>query len=278
MNLFLPAGYDERIERLTLGIEPVDALRGLRVAPPLELAIDRAPIDPSRSIDDLYGLTEATDGLRRPSRRNSCRYLVVASDDVASPIPLRVNDPTRRFVPRRVHYAVPANIQDRRFRIRRPALFPGAAYDVDEASTGLRGRVKWSSAASSPPLRWARVEATIGGRRVGYAHGDDRGEFLLLLGSLAGGLGDLPVPLRARVTVFAPPAMPARTADYFSDLPIDRHAPADAADDISPGVTLPAIAINGVTVSYQSTAASSRDVTFELGRIRTDEPAFFMSA
>lgn len=278
MNLFLPSRYDERIERLTLGIEPVDALRGLRVAPPLDVAIDRAPIAPSRSRDDIYGLTEATDGLRRPVRRNSCRYLVMASDEIASPVPLRVNDPTRRYVPRRLHYAVPASAQERRFRIRRPALFPGAAYDVDETATGLRGRVLWSSAVNALPVRWARVEATMGAIRVGYAHGDDRGEFLLLLGSLAGGLGDLPVPLRARVTVYAPPVMPARTADYFSDLPIERHGAAAAPDDISAGMTLPTIDINGITLSYLSTADSSREVTFELGRLRTDEPAFFMSA
>jgi hypothetical protein len=278
MNLFLPARYDERIERLTLGIEPLDALRGLRIAPPLEVAIDRAPISPTRAADDIYGLTEATDGLRRPVRRNSCRYLVMASDEIASPVPLRFNDPTRRYVPRRVHYAVPASTQERRFRIRRPALFPGAAYDVDDTATGLRGRVRWSSAATAPPVRWARIEATVGGTRVGYAHGDDRGEFLLLLGSRAGGLGDLPIPLRVRVTVYAPPAMPARTADYFSDLPIERHVTAAGPDDISPGLALPAIDISGTTVNYAATADSRREVTFEVGRLRTDEPAFFMSA
>lgn len=277
MNEFLPSRFDERLARLTLGIEPLDAVRGGRVAPPLEVVIDRAPIDPSRARDDLYGLTEATDGLSRTERRHSCRFIVFASDGVTSPIPLRFNDPTRRFVPRRLHYAVLADPRDPRFRVRRPALFPAAAYDIDEAATGLRGRVTWTSAPAAPPVRWARVEATIGGVRVGYAHGDDRGEFLLLLGSTAGGLGDLPVPLRAIVTVFAPPAMPPAGADIFGDLPIETHVVPGDPDTVSSGTTLPSIDLGGGPVNYTSTAASSREVTFELGRLRTDEPKFFMA-
>ena len=281
MNEFLPARYDERIERLTLGIEPVDALRRTRVAWPVELAIDRAPRNPELARDDMYGLTTATDGLQRIRRRNSCRFVISTSDEVTkSPIALRVNDPARRFVPRRISYAVPADPKDRRFRIRRPALFPGATYDVDETATGLRGFVTWKSGPTSRPVRWARVEATVGGARVGYAHGDDRGEFLLLLGSRAGGLGDLPVPLRARVTVFAPqvpPSLPIGDADAFSDLPVETHAIAGNPDVVSGGTTLPTIDISGIPVPYVSTAVSFRDVTFELGRLRTDEAKFFMT-
>lgn len=277
MNEFLPERYDERIERLALGIEPIDAIRGVRVAPLVTVTVDRPPVNPTRAIDDIYGLSEASQGLSRPSRHHSCRYVVTASDALKSPIALRFNDETRRYVPRRIRYAVPADIKDRRFRIHRPALFPGAAYDVDEAATGLRGRVTWTSADKAPPVRWARVEAKIGVTRVGYAHGDDRGEFLLLLGSLAGGLGDLPVPLVAQVTVFAPPAIPPIGADVFGDLPVDTHEVPSAADVVSAGTAMPVIEIMGNPENYVATADSSRPVTFELGRLRTDEPKFFMA-
>jgi hypothetical protein len=284
VNEFLPSRYDERIERLVLGIEPVDALRGGRVGSPIEVALDRPPAQPRHAPDDLYGLSDATEPSARVRRHRSSRYVVVASDEVRIPVALRINDPTRRFVPRRIRYAVPLNVNDSRFRVRRPALFPGAAYDIDETATGLRGRVTWTSAPTSPVVRWARVEATINGARVGYAHGDDRGEFLLVLGSAAGGLGDLPRPLRAVVTVFAPPVQPARGADVFSDLPLQPHRVAGDPDIVSPGTTHAAAAGDPATfvigagdVNYVSTADSSREVTFELGRLLTAQPGFFMT-
>jgi hypothetical protein len=280
MNEFLPTRYDERIDRLTLGIEPIDAVRRVRIASPVELALDATPIDPERALDDIFGLSEATSGLRRVRRRNSCRFVVSTLEQIEDPVvALRFNDPARRFVPRRLRYAVPADPRDRRFRVRRPVLFPGAAYDVDETSTGLRARVTWQSAADSPPVRWARVAATIGGNRVGYAHGDDRGEFLLLLGSAAGGLGGLPAPFRVRITVFAPPTIPPpNNADVFADLPLESHDVPGDLDTVSGGTTLPRISIGGAPAAiYVSSASSARDVTFEFGRLRTDEPKFFMA-
>jgi hypothetical protein len=127
-----------------------------------------------------------------------------------SPIAIRMYDAARRFVPRRISYPLPVAIasQGPPSRVRRPVLYPGAAYDVPQTATGIRGRVTWNQpAVNEVPARWVRVEAAINGEVVGRAHGDDRGEFLLLLRSEAGGLGDLPVPLVAQVTVFGPPAM-----------------------------------------------------------------------
>jgi hypothetical protein len=97
---------------------------------------------------------------------------------------------------------------------------------------------------------------------------------------MAGGLGDLPAPLRARVTVFAPqvpPALPPPDADFFSDLPVEAHDVPGNPDTVSSGLILPTIEISGVPVAYVSTAVSVRDVTFELGRLRTDEAKFSMA-
>jgi hypothetical protein len=150
-------------------------------------------------------------------------------------------------------------------------MFPGAAYDTSETATGLRGRAVWAPPPGDAPVRWARVEATVNGTRVGRAQGDDRGEFLLLLDSAAGGIGDLPVPLTARITVFAPPAPPVPTdpdqaRDPLWDLPVELLAGLADPDDVSTGERLPA--------GYVSTASSTRTVTFEPGRLSSEEPAF----
>src|SRR5207237_5958036 len=104
MNEFLPSRYDERIERLALGVEPVDAMRDGRVAPLVAVTIDREPPAPVRALDDIYGLSEGSGGLKKIRRRHSCRFVVLARDGLTSPIALRFNDPSRRYVPRRIRY------------------------------------------------------------------------------------------------------------------------------------------------------------------------------
>lgn len=116
----------------------------------------------------------------------------------------------RRFVPRRISFPVltqaAAELGAGALRVRRPVLFPGAAYDIDAGLTGVRGRVVQGAAA----VRWARVAATLPGgtRVVGRGHGDDRGEFLLLLSPAAGSVGELVDPFAVRITVTCRPAAP----------------------------------------------------------------------
>jgi len=116
----------------------------------------------------------------------------------------------RRFVPRRISFPVltqaAAELGAGALRVRRPVLFPGAAYDIDAGLTGVRGRVVQGAAA----VRWARVAATLPGgtRVVGRGHGDDRGEFLLLLSPAAGSVGELVDPFTVRITVTCRPAAP----------------------------------------------------------------------
>lgn len=278
MNEFLPELFAERVDRLMLGIEPVDAQRAGRIAQPIDVVIDgipRAPsadaiaIDRARIWDRLFGFPDAIGSLARIPRHDSCRHALIFRNGMASPIAIRLYDRSRRFVPRRIRYPLPADIRTPAPRVRRPALFPGAAYDVGATATGLRGRVTWSqSTADEVPARWVRVEASINGQIVGRAHGDDRGEFLLLLDSSAGGLGDLPSPLTATVTVYGPAAPPPLPADDpLGDLPLEVLA-ADP-DDISPGLSLPP--------GYASTALSSRPVDFSLGRLLTQQDKFFFN-
>jgi hypothetical protein len=102
---------------------------------------------------------------------------------------------------------------------------------------------------------------------VGRAHGDDRGEFLLLLDSAASGLGDLSLTLTAEVTVFGPPGPGPVSNDPLRDLPIETLA-ADP-DDVSPGEKLPA--------GYAATVHSSRAVDFPLGVLLTHQEKFFFN-
>jgi hypothetical protein len=252
MNEFLPPQFGERVDRLLLGIEPLDALRAARIAQPIEVLLDGAP---------------AARTLTAIPRHSSCRHALLFKPKplLGSPIVIRMVDRRRRFVPRRISYPVPADIHTPAPRVRRPALFPGAAYDVSETCTGMRGRVTWNrSTIDEAPARWVRVEARINGLLVGRAHGDDRGEFLLLLDSAAGGLGDLPAPLTAEVTVFGP-AAPGKVSadDPLGDLPVEELL--GEPDDVSPGEKLPP----------EYTSSSSRAVTFRLGALLTHQDKFF---
>ena len=121
-------------------------------------------------------------------RHDSLRTLV-HGDGVETSVQLLVADASRRVVPRRVALPFPplADVLAAEAagadlplapRVRRLALFPGAAYDLSTRTTALRGRVVEPGGA---PLRWARVEAAPpGGATRWRAHGDDRGEFLLV--------------------------------------------------------------------------------------------------
>ena len=272
MNEFLPSRFVERVERLILGIEPTDAQRRTRVAHPIAVLLDTPSFSPApASWETALGMADPS-GARHPiPRHDSCRHALVFPPAMESPIAIRLYDRARRFVPRRISYPIPADIKvaSPPSRVRRPALFPGAAYDVSQTATGMRGRVTWNQAAANEvPARWVRVRAAINGQIVGLAHGDDRGEFLLMLRTEAGGLGDLPSPLVAQVTVFGPPAPVAIPAnDPLGDLPVETLA-ADP-DTVSPGESLPA--------GYAATVHSTRPVTFELGRLLTSQEKFFFN-
>lgn len=259
MNELLPSQYAEVIHRLALGLEAIDAERQNRIHHSFRIAFDdaergqwRAPIE----------------------RHDSCLHVLRAAPGFHSPVDLRLFDSDqafyhprcdrRRFVPRRLRVPLLAeSLWDARpvaHRTRRPVLFPGAAYDLMETSTGLRGRV----VRNGEPLRWARVAATTpGGALISRAHGDDRGEFLLLLGPAAAPDADLPRPLSIQVTVFGPVVDPVpgpgQADDPLWDLPLETLSAPDELDAVSAGLVLPA--------GY--TALVTRSVDFELGRIRS---------
>jgi hypothetical protein len=250
MNEFLSKRFSETIKRLALGLEPIDFAQRLRIGHPIEVAFDVAPLK-----------------LPRPpiNRHRSCLWVLLYESKLTSPVDLRFLDAERRFVPRRLSIPIltrpVAETRPPGHRVRRPVLFPGAAYDLSAGATGLRGRVL----RGGTEMRWARVEARLpgSGRLVGRGHGDDRGEFLLLLGSQASPVGDLDPLVPIVVTVWGPalpptPPDPDRPhIDPLWDLPIEQTALPGDPDPVSAGETQPA--------NY--TASTKQTIDFIFGRI-----------
>lgn len=159
----------------------------------------------------------------------------------------------RRYVPRRLAFTPvlsggvpPASLVN----TRTAWLWPGAAYPLPSRSTGVRGRIRREAAPGvHVPVPWARVIATRAGAgpanfatetQIGWAHGDDRGEFLLVLGNAAvSGAAALPATIILNVWVFLPPALPAfNAADPLSSLPLDSGG-TDTLNDVLKGLAVP---------------------------------------
>lgn len=270
-NLHLPERYDERLLRLALGLEPIDAVRRLRIGFPIRVGFDDAPLGPTRPTllrhgSGLFVLLHA-EGLP-----TTLGFRLFDAGEPGEPPRYRSDTNRRRFVPRRFRVTIPAEsaadgVALER-RARRPALFPGAAYDTSEAVTGMRGRVT----SAGKPARWARVEARLPGTatRVGRAHCDDRGEFLLLVEPAAAPLADLAEPLQLDLLAYRPdppspmPDAEARAADELWDLPVEGLSASGAPDPVAEGAFPPA--------GWTAAAAPVR-TTLSYGLLRRGLPA-----
>jgi hypothetical protein len=256
VNTVLDERYVERSSRLALGLEVIDAGRGGRISDPVQVTVDDPPF------------------VGRVPRHDSCLHALVYSPDVSSPVTIRILSPDRHFVPRKLQIPIGSEadaidgVLPAASRTWRPLLFPGAAYDVSASATGVRGRVVWADDGS--PVRFARVVASYGPQRIGLAHGDDRGEFLLVLGvdTVDGDdyvLADPPVmppSLEVMLMIVAPNDRPSPAAeDSLWGLPLEVAAgPGVTPDAVSLGEQLPDTYRNPGRVLVQS-------VTVPLGRI-----------
>ena len=277
MNQFLPSRFAERVERLALGIEPMDAISARPLTYQLQIQHDASLL-----------------GLPRPpiERHTSNRYALRYQPGVTNTVDLRFFDQPdrfykpqhdrRRIVPRRLRVpilsltdvetqeqteadAANTNVKDFRRRIRRPTFFPGAAYDFSATTTGLRGRVT----RGDQPMRWARVVATLQGTSlvVGRAHGDDRGEFLLLINATVTNGSATPKPLNIDVTVLGPDEAPTPASpdlpklDPLWDLPLEILAAPGVDDPVATGVQPP-----DQPPAQNYTASVTRTVEFTLGK------------
>jgi hypothetical protein len=272
MTIDTGVGPAEVRHRLALAVEPVDALT-------------RRPVGPAVRVG-----RETPRGVVALETNGTAWFKLRHRGGLGGTATVRVDDPWRRYVPRRL--AVPlwtvaeveaADAQPPgpyvpvRSRLLRPWLLPGAAHPAPRTATGVRGRV----VRAGLPVRWPRVEAIgPGDLTVGWAHGDERGEFLLLLtgtGTLAPPPpSDLNVRLLLHARLPAPGApTPPPGADPLADLPrevLARSAapplPADLDNPLLRGQTVPA----GYT-----TATNRPAVTVPLGRVLITPPFTFAS-
>jgi hypothetical protein len=271
----LPSRYVSHVDRLLLGIQPIDGVRDQPLTHCMEIVVEpRKPlIEPLTSLQQrwLTGLADSrkplSDTWPRASRHVSGRHAVTYEAKRGAHLDIRILDRSQRIVPRRIRVplvdlgtpesldvldALPAS---RRSRF--PSLLPGAAYDITERVTGLRGRVVVSDGGTPPkriPVRWPRVLARLasGGAPLAWAHGDQFGEFVLILPPEAIAMPAVVIPrtLELLITAFgrrgipagAPPAL-VRKADPFWDLPLEEIGPpsvAPAVDATARGRAIPA--------------------------------------
>ncbi|MFC4065955.1 hypothetical protein [Actinoplanes subglobosus] len=218
---FTPSRYDERVLRLAVGVEPQDVARGGRVAGPLRVLIEDAPKPLHRW--RLWRPGETLDAfLGRLDRHRSGRFALLAGPG-SGDLVLRLTEPggRRALVPRRVA------VTGADPRILPIGLFPGTAASLPSRATVVRGRVVTPDGV---PVRWARIRAADDtGEDAGWAHGDDRGEFVLVVDLAENALAPADDPLAVSITVTAvvpapepDPDDPLRpVVDPLWDLPVE---------------------------------------------------------
>jgi len=180
------------------------------------------------------------------------------------PVVLRIDDPLRRYVPRRftVHPWSLAELDDApgtpyvqvAARTLRVWLAPGAAAAVSPGTTVLRGRV----AHGGTPVRWARVRATVQGQLSGHTHADDRGEFLLVVAD------PFQNPVKSDVTVSvtaqAPQHPAAPTPDRLADLVVE-----DFPQSTVPALDTPVLRGVAIPPGYVASTTPDLSVTAPIG-------------
>ena len=205
VNQYLPAAYIETVWRLAAGIDPVSALGGGRAAarrPGRARAGPQAAPGAGRRRGDRQLPGGHRPAGRRPATAAAASRSPTRCPGSASPVAVRLYDTGRRYVPRRLRLPVPAEAavvaQEQAAESSpvaadpEPGVPPGA---VSRARTAARRPAPPPSAAgcsaptAAPPAgRASRPPTPTTATPVGWAHGDDRGEFLLVLTSSDAGL------------------------------------------------------------------------------------------
>jgi hypothetical protein len=216
-------GEAQVLHRLALAVDSVDAVTRSPLATQVRIGAEVVPRlrtypdDPTWPCADLipHGLGRATRLHQPPMPAN---------------ITVRIDDPTRRYVPRRLTTALRSDADitasDNQTgtyipvgsREMRPWLSPGSAYQMPRSTTAVRGRVARGAGAA----RWPRITAIgQGGQEIGWAHGDDRGEFVLVIVSTGAIHPPAPSTLAVTLIVTAPSNPSEVTDDPLADLVVE---------------------------------------------------------
>ncbi|MFB7051958.1 hypothetical protein ACFCXT_02250 [Streptomyces vinaceus] len=247
-RITVAAGPVDVLHRLALAVRPLDARSRAAAGPGLRVGREDGPV-PGRRRPRAQGPV-------RPLEGHGATGFVLrhaTAGGLPAVVTVRVEDPARRWVPRRLRVPLwtraevsgadelpptaPHVRADARLLL--PWLLPGPAYPLPRGTTGLRLRVVRPGAAASP-VRWPRLEAFgPGGVLIGWAHGDEHGQVLLLID----GVGVLPYPMPSRFAValrtHAPDPPQGVPADPLEDLvaePVVRSANPPRPEDLDNAV------------------------------------------
>jgi len=260
--------------RLALGVKWLDALTQLPADGPLTSELEAIG---SRPLRQTCELRQPGHHALRWAGRLAALLKIAAEDKVSAPPATPTDDQTnfvlrsfaqrapagvpysrsqdpRRYVPRRVALTpiqtdgIPPAALD---NIRQGWLWPGANYPLGAKTTAIRGRIRrGASMADAEIVPWARVTVSLPANilaapdfanepQVGWGHGDDRGEFLVVLGANAvPGGATLPTSMPLRVWVFLPPVGAFDPDHALDSLPLEQ-AESDAINDVLRGIAPP---------------------------------------
>lgn len=161
------------------------------------------------------------------------RFVLTHRPGASTDVVVRLSDPDRRHVPRRLTvrlWPLPmvqgadqrppaASFVPAASRLLRPWLLPGSAVTLPRGTTALRCRLVRAGA----PVRWARVELFTTTGRLGWGHGDERGEVVVIATERASypaaGTATFSAVLRVHVPA-APPAVDPE--DPLADLVVEQ--------------------------------------------------------
>lgn len=265
------------LHRLALAVECRDVLSDRPPGTGVNLRYRRLPT-----------ATRSTPTWRTLTRNGAAQFVLThrIPDDPTRPLPqleIAVDDPSRRYVPRRFTvtpwtYAdvrEPQPYVDAHARLLRLWLRPGSTYPFPRTGSVIRGRV---TRTDGTPIRWARVQGTTPTSVAGWAHADERGEFLLPVTDPGyDPIRDVPRTLVVTLVVSARKDPPApdprdRAADLLSEvIPRSSNPPVDGEldNDVLRGEIQPAEYVGNtgtaqqVTVPVGAAAILTEDLVFE---------------
>ena len=241
-------------------IGPATVLHRLAVAVEARDVLSNRPADSlvTARFRRLPTPTNPTPVWQPMTRRGTARFTLRHRLTATTPLPdlqIVVEDPSRRYVARRftitpwqlADVAEPAPYVEPFARLLRVWLLPGTAYPLPRTATVIRGRV----IQNGRPKRWARVQGTTPTSDAGWAHTDERGEFVLPIIDAGADLTRVPtdqitVSLRVIGTpTIADPLPPPtdRTLDLVSEVVARSSNPATATEldnDVLRGIAVPA--------------------------------------
>jgi hypothetical protein len=191
--------------RMALAVECIDSTTRRIITTPVRIEAEES------------GVSFAAQGVGRAVMSHSRRR-------TPATLKVRIDDPTRQFAPRRLTIPlwtlaeVNRSFVPAESRLLRPWLLPGSAYPLVRGTTALRGRVETNGA----PVRWPRIVARDSANAtVGWAHGDERGEFVLVL-EIPYVLPSLPDTFDVTLVVSAPAVRAKPSDDPLGDLVVER--------------------------------------------------------